>query len=153
MKKILLLSIIFLASCSLEKVVKHHGVHFLEKKQLEISIFKSNKNNVLKILGPPSSTSFIDQDLWFYIERKTTVSNLKKLGKSEILVNNVLALEFDNRGMLIKKNLYNKNDINKFKISKNETDIADRKDNILNTALQTLRKKINDPLGKRSIEN
>lgn len=137
----------------MQKVVKHHGVHFLEKKQHEISVLESNKNNVLEILGPPSSTSFTDQDLWFYIERKTTVSNIKKLGQKEILVNNVLALKFDNRGLLVKKHLYNKNDLNEFQISKNETNIDDRKDGILNSALQTLRKKINDPLGSRSIQN
>ena len=71
-----ILYIIFLllivANCSLKKVVKHHGVASLDKKQMSLLINKSNKNDIKKILGNPSTISKFDNDIWIYIERKQT---------------------------------------------------------------------------------
>ena len=137
------------SNCSLNKVVKHHGVHFLDKKQEKIEILKSNKNDISKLLGPASTKSSFDNDVWIYIERKTTVSELKTLGKKKILVNNVLILEINDRGMVIDKKFYNKDDMNKLNISKNKTNVLNRKDSFIRGILVSLRQKINDPLGKR----
>ena len=102
-----LLYIIFISlivsNCSLKPVVKHHGVPFLEKKQLELIINESNKNDIRKILGNPSTTSKFDNDVWIYIERKQTQSKLKNLGRMKIFKNDVLVLEIDSQGMLKKK--------------------------------------------------
>ena len=86
------------------------------------------------------------------MERKTTVSQVRSLGKKKLLVNNVLVLEFDNRGMLVKKNFFNKDQMNKLKIAKNETKVINKKDTFINTVLTSLKHKINDPLGKRKIK-
>ena len=131
-------------------MVKHHGVPFLEKKQKEIVILNTNKNDVEKSLGPPSTKSTFDNDVWIYMERKTTVSKLRSLGRQKLLTNNVLVLEFDNRGILIKKNFYDKNEMNKIKISKKETAVLNKKNSFINNVLVTLRQKINDPLGKKT---
>ena len=141
--------IFFTANCALNKVVKHHGVHFLEKKQEKLQIFETNKNNIVKLLGPASTKSSFDNDVWIYIERKTTVSELKTLGKRKLLVNNVLILELDERGMLVNKKFYSIDDMNKLKISKNQTNVLNRKDSFIRNVLTSLRQKINDPLGKR----
>ena len=152
-KKILIIIIILLnTSCSFNAVVKHHGVHFLEKKQKELKILSSSTNDIKKILGPPSTKNSFDSDIWIYIERKTTVSQLRTLGRKKLLVNNVLLLEFDNRGMLVKKKFYNKDQMNKLKISKNETEVLNKKDTFIQTVLTSLKHKINDPLGKRRIK-
>ena len=102
-----LLYIIFVslivANCSLKPVVKHHGVPFLENKQLSLIINESNKNDIKKILGKPSTKSKFDNDVWIYIERKQTQSSLKNLGKMKIYENNVLVLEIDKYGLLKKK--------------------------------------------------
>ena len=103
-----ILILIFNYSCSLNKVVKHHGVHYLEKKQKKLVILEDNLNDVRQFLGPPSTKDYFDNDIWVYIERKTTVSNLASLGKRRILKNNVLVLEFDSRGTLVKKHFYDK---------------------------------------------
>jgi outer membrane protein assembly factor BamE (lipoprotein component of BamABCDE complex) len=70
-----ILYIIFLslvvANCSFKNVVKHHGVPFLEKKQETLIANKANKNDIIEILGNPSTTSKFDNDVWIYIERKT----------------------------------------------------------------------------------
>ena len=84
-------------------MVKHHGVPFLEKKQLKLSINESNKNDIRKILGNPSTKSSFDNDVWIYIERKQTQSNIIKLGKMKIYKNHVLVLEIDKYGILKKK--------------------------------------------------
>ena len=152
MIKNIFLIIIFLIStnCSLNKVVKHHGVHFLEKKQAKLRISETNKNDAKLLLGPPSTQNTFDNDLWIYIERKTTVSELKTLGRKKILVNDVLVLEFDNRGILVKKDFYNKDQMNKIEIAKNETTVLDKKSSFISSVVSSLRRKINDPLGKRT---
>ena len=145
-----ILIFIFNYSCSLNKVVKHHGVHYLEKKQKKLVILEDNLNDVRQFLGPPSTKDYFDNDIWVYIERKTTVSNLASLGKRRILKNNVLVLEFDSRGTLVKKQFYDKDQMNKIKISENETSVLNKKDTFIRSILVGLRQKINDPLGKRT---
>ena len=130
-------------------MVKHHGIHFLEKKQEKIKVFDNNKNDVKSILGPPSSSSFFDNELWIYIERKTTASELKTLGRKKILVNNVLLLEFDNRGLLVKKNFYDKENMKKIKITEGNTKVLSKKKSFIDSVITSLRQKINDPLGQR----
>ncbi len=105
------------------------------------------------ILGSPSTKSTFDNDIWIYIERKTTVSELKTLGRKKLLVNNVLVLEFDDRGILVKKDFYDKEQMKKIKISKNETNVLDKKNSFINNVITSLRHKINDPLGKRKVKD
>ena len=100
---IIFLSII-VSNCSFKKVVKHHGVPFLEKKQSLLLVNKTNKNDIMKILGNPSTMSKFDNDVWIYIERKQTQSKLTNLGRMEIYKNDVLVLEIDDYGILKKKN-------------------------------------------------
>ena len=148
MKIILIILTIFLTSCKLNKIVKHHGVHNLEGKGKELLVTKSNINDIQKVLGPPSTKSFFDNDILIYIERKTTNSKLLKFGKKELITSNVLVLEVDNRGMLIKKDFYNQDDLKKIKFSGKITNTS-RKQSFIYNALSNVRTKINDPLGKK----
>ena len=153
MKKILLLSIIFLASCSLNKVILHHGVHNLEQKQKKLRLEYSNKNDIVKLIGPPSTQSVFDSEVFIYIERKTSSSKLLKLGKKELIKNDVLILELDNKGILISKKFYNKNDMNQIVFDNQETGINYTKRSFIYNFLSTLREKIDDPLNKKRIKN
>jgi len=149
-----ILYIIFLslivANCSIKKVVKHHGVPFLEKKQKSLIINKTNKNDIKKILGSPSTTSKFDNDIWIYIERKQTQSELKNLGKMKIYKNDVLVLEIDNYGILKKKEFYNKNDMQNIKIVKAKTEAGFKRNSFIYDFMSSMRQKINDPLGQRA---
>ena len=120
-----ILYIIFLSlivtNCSPGKVVKHHGVSSLEKKQKSLIIDTSNKNDIQKILGNPSTKSKFDNDVWIYIERKQTQSKLNNFGQMKIFKNDILVLEIDDYGILKKKDFYNQNDMKKIKIVKNTT--------------------------------
>tara|TARA_B100000963_G_scaffold243784_1_gene213453 strand:+ start:4984 stop:5448 length:465 start_codon:yes stop_codon:yes gene_type:complete len=151
MKKLLLtISIfVFLANCTFKKRVDHHGVHLLKKKSDMIIVAETNKNDIIKLLGPPSVKSTFNNDLYFYIERKTTTGKLIKLGKKKFLENNVLVLEIDNRGILSKKEFYDLNKMKKIKIVSSETSVDYKKQSFIYEFLSSMRQKINDPLGKR----
>ena len=149
-----ILYIIFLSlivsNCSFKPVVKHHGVPFLEKKQSSLVINKTNKNDIIKILGNPSTKSKFDNDVWIYIERKQTQSKLTNLGKMKIYKNDILVLEIDSYGILKKKEFYNQNDMNNIKIAKDITGKKFRKNSFVYNFMSSLRQKINDPLNKRA---
>ena len=149
MNKIYLLLFIFILSCSTNKVVKHHGVHFLEKKHEKLVLNSSNKNDVLKLLGEPSTKSTFDNDVWIYIERKVSTGKIYYLGKEKLIVNNVLVLELNNMGLVASKKLYKKDDMNKLTFAENSTDPKYRKRSFVYDFLSSMRQKINDPLGKR----
>ena len=153
MKKILLLSIIFLSSCSLNKVILHHGVNNLEQKQQKLKIEYSNKNDIIKLIGPPSTQSVFDNEVFIYIERKTSSSKLHKLGKKELIKNDVLILELNNKGILISKNFYNKDDMNQLDFVNEITGINYSKKSFIYNFLSSVRQKIDDPLGKKRIKN
>ena len=150
MNKIYLIVIfLFISNCTFNKAIKHHGVNLLEKKQERLFLKKSNKNDIIKLLGPPSTKSTFDNDVWIYIERKTTTNKLFKLAKKKILVNNVLVLEIDNYGLLAKKEFYNLKDMNDLDFSKKETEISYSKRSFVYDFLSSMKQKMNDPLGKR----
>ena len=149
MKILLIILTLFLTNCKLNKIVNHHGIHNLELKSEELIVNQTNINDIKKILGPPSSKSYFDNDILIYLERKTSNSKLLKLGKRKLLTNNVLLLEIDNKGMLVKKDFLDKDDLNKLKISKKVTGIKTQKESFIKQALSNIVDKMDDPLGKK----
>ena len=152
MNKVLLYISTFLiiSNCNLKQNIEHHGVHMLDEKSKKLIISENNKNDVIKILGPPSVESSFDNDLMFYIERKILVRGLTRFGKRQILTNNVLLVEVDNRGILIKKEFIDLNQMNELEISKKITEIDYQKTSFIYDFLSSMRQKVNDPLGKKS---
>ena len=137
-------------NCSFKKVVKHHGVPFLEKKQKSLIINESTSNDIRKILGAPSTQSKFDNDVWIYIERKQTQSKLRNLGKMKIFKNDVLVLEIDSYGILKKKEFYNMDDMNNIKIVKDTTSASFTRNSFIYDFMSSMRQKVNDPLGVRA---
>jgi outer membrane protein assembly factor BamE (lipoprotein component of BamABCDE complex) len=151
MKKLFIFFIIslFVSACTLKKVEKYHGVHFLNKKQEKLTVNQSNKNDILKLLGSPSTKSTFDNDLWIYIERKTDNSSLTKFGSERIIVNNVLLLEINNMGLLEKKEFLDLTNMQELKFAEQTTENQYKKNTFVYDLLSSMRQKINDPLGKR----
>ena len=149
MKIILIILTIFLSNCKLNKVVNHHGIHNLEVKSNELLINKTNINQIRNLLGPPSSTSYFNQDILIYLERKTSNSKLLKLGKKKLIANNILLLEVDNRGMLINKKFLNQDDLNKLVFTKKTSNTIYSQDSFVSRALSGVITRIDDPLGKK----
>ena len=113
----------------------------------KIQVNSTNKNDIVQIFGEPSTKSTFDNDVWIYIERKITNTHL--LGKRELIINNVLVLEIDERGLLAKMDFYNIEDMNKINFDKSKTEISYKKRNFVYDFLSSMRQKINDPLGVR----
>jgi outer membrane protein assembly factor BamE (lipoprotein component of BamABCDE complex) len=151
MKKIILILTVFsiISHCSLNKVTKKHGVRNLESKKDKITVNQSNSNDIKFLLGPPSTKSTFDNDLWIYIEREITSENVLKLGKKKLSKNNILILELDKKGIIIEKLFYDLNNINNITFSSNITDNDFAKKSFVYDFLSSMRQKINDPLGKR----
>ena len=151
MRKLFIFIIIslFISACTLKKVENHHGVHFLNKKQEKLNINQSNKNDILKLLGSPSTKSTFDNDLWIYIERKTANSSLTNFDSERIIVNNVLLLEINNMGLLQKKEFLDLTNMQELKLAEQTTVNQYKKSTFVYDFLSSMRQKINDPLGKR----
>ena len=110
---------------------------------------KSNKNDVIKILGEPSTKSNFDNDVWFYIEQKKQNKSIIKLGKQYIEENNVLTIYFDNKGIVSKKKFLNKNDLKEIKFAKKETKPIYNNNSFMYEFLTSFRDKINAPFKKK----
>ena len=141
---------LIVTNCSFKPVIKHHGVPFLEKKQASLIVNKSNKNDIKKTLGSPSTTSKFDNDIWIYIERKQTQSKLKNLGRMKIFKNDVLVLEINSYGILEKKEFYNKEDMENIKVVEATTEAGFKKNSFIYDFMSSMRQKISDPLGVRA---
>ena len=128
-------------------------MHNLEQKQTKLKLNYSNKNDIVKIIGPPSTKSTFDNDVFIYIERKTSSTRLTSLGKKKLLINNVAVLEFNNKGLLVAKTFYDKEDMQKIDFDSDVTTTDLTKSSFVYNFLYSLRQKINDPLGKKRIKN
>jgi outer membrane protein assembly factor BamE (lipoprotein component of BamABCDE complex) len=150
MSKIYLFVIfLFITNCTIDKVVKHHGVHYLEKKHKNLVLNISNKNDITTLLGPPSTKSTFDNDIWIYIEKKTSKKSILKLGKEKLVVNNVLVLEVNTKGLLVKKEFFDIDKMKDLKFIKKSTEKDYLKKSFIFDILASMRQKINDPLNKR----
>ena len=138
----LLISFLIITGCQRNEVIKTHGVAFLDKREKLIIVNKSNKNDVIKIIGQPASKGMNDDNLWIYIERTKTRGKLLKLGRTHLKKNNVLVLEFSKYGVLTKKDFFDKDDMNDITFAKNITENDIRKENFITGFLSSVKQKM-----------
>ncbi len=105
---------------------------------------------MIKIIGQPSTISDFNTNKWFYIERLKKNQSLFKLGRQKIKKNNILVVEFDNKGILTTKKLLNLNDMKDVKYFKEITEKEFEQDNIIYNVFTSLREKINAPARNRT---
>ena len=149
MKNFFLITLFLITlNCSGNKVSNLHGFNFINEKYNKITLNKTNKNDVRKIIGPPSSVSDFE-DTWFYIERKKKSQPLVKLGKKKIDKNNILILSFNEKGLLTDKKLLNINDMKDLKVAEISTTKKFSQKNFVDGIISTLREKINAPTRNR----
>ena len=137
---------ILISNCSFNLVDDHHGVFYLDKKEKKIKVQQSNTNDILSILGEPSTKSTFDNDVWIYIERKIT--NTHFFGRRKLVINNVMVLEIDEKGILAKKDFYDIEDMKNIDFDENRSESL-KKRNFIYNFLSSLRQRVNDPLGVR----
>ena len=150
MRFILIFVFIITTNCSANKVSKNHGFISLESKFEKIEINKTNKNDLVKVIGHPSSISEFDKNTWFYIERKKTNQSLFKLGIKKISKNNILIVKFNNKGLVKNKKLIDLNNMNDVKYVKKTTQKEFEQDNTIYNVFSSLREKINAPARNRN---
>ena len=147
----LIVIFLFISNCTLNKVIKHHGVHFLEKKNKKLVIGQTNKNDIIELLGPPSTRGAFNEELWIYMEIQTSSTRLSRMGKKKLLKNNILILDINDKGILSKNIFFDKDNMKKIKFSKDITQKNYSKNSFIYDFLYSVRQKINDPLGKKKI--
>ena len=138
----LFLIFLLLGNCQTNRVIKTHGLSYLENREKLIIVNKSNKNDTVEILGQPASKGLTDDNVWIYIERTKTRGKLLKLGRSYLDKNNVLVLEFNKYGVLEKKDFYDKEKMKKVNFAKKTTDNDLRKENFIYSFLSSIRQKM-----------
>ena len=149
MKYLIVLIFIFILNCSGNKVSNYHGNKLLSSKYDIIEVNVTNKNDLIKIIGPPSTISDFNENLWFYFERLKTNQSLVKLGAQKIKKNNILIVELNNKGILKSKRILDLDDMNDIKYIKTVTTKEFKNDNFIYGIFSSLREKINAPLRNR----
>ena len=139
---IILIFLIIISGCQRNEVIKTHGISYLDKREKLLTINKSNKNDTIQIMGQPATKGLNDENLWIYIERTRSRGKLLKIGKSYLKKNNVLVLEFSKYGVLVKKELFNKDDMNKLTFAKATTENEVKKENFIVGFLSSIRQKM-----------
>ena len=142
LKNIIFLIFFILLGCQLQEPAQNHGILFLENRSNKLMVNKSNKNDVLKIFGQPHTKTFNENDTWIYIERTLSKGKYHKLGRHKLKTNNTLILNFDKYGVLVSKDLYDKDKINEIQFSKKETENNLSKKSFVETFLNSVKKKM-----------
>ena len=133
---------VFLSNCQKNRVIKTHGIFYLQNRAVLLKVQTSNRNDTIKILGKPHTKSLYEQNTWIYIERSKTRGKLLKLGRDLLLNNNVLVLKFDKYGILEEKLFYDKKEMNEYKFAKAETENQVRKGSFVQSFVNSLRQKM-----------
>tara|TARA_B110000881_G_C18263682_1_gene359239 strand:+ start:61 stop:534 length:474 start_codon:yes stop_codon:yes gene_type:complete len=143
--KVLLYIIFFsitLNNCQLKEPIKSHGINFLDNRYKNLTVGKTNKNDVIKLIGNPHTTSISSNDTWIYFERTITRGDMIKLGQNVLKKNNIVELKFDKYGILSAKNNYNKENMNKIKYSEKTTKNINIKKSFVSKFLSSVKQKM-----------
>ena len=153
MKYILIIIFLSTLSCAKDKVRNSHGTLSLEKKYNKIELKKTNSNEILKIFGPPSTKSSFDNNIWIYIERKKINRSIFKFGSQKIVHNNIVIIEIDHRGLLVKKDFLDINDMKEYKFSEMNTVTSYKKNSYIYGVIKSLKTKIDAPVKRKKKNN
>ena len=133
---------VFLSNCQKNRVIKTHGIFYLQNRAVLLKVQSSNRNDVITILGKPHTKSIHEQNTWIYIERTRTKGKLLKLGRNVLLNNNVLVLKFDKYGLLEEKLFYDKKKMNEYKFVEAETENEIMRGSFIKSFVNSLRQKM-----------
>ena len=117
----------------------------LDVKFNQLEVNKTNKNDIINIIGPPYLKSDFNNLKWFYIEREKTNQSLFKFGAQKIKKNNVLIVELSKSGILKEKRLLNLENMKDIKYLKTQTTKDFENKNLMYDVFSSLREKINAP--------
>jgi outer membrane protein assembly factor BamE (lipoprotein component of BamABCDE complex) len=145
-KLYIIIFLVLLNNCQLKEPNKPHGINFLENREKTLVVGKTNQNDVIRLIGNPHSTSIKDKDTWIYFERTITRGKMIKLGQNVLKENNLLELKFDKYGILMSKNFFTKEDMNKIAYIDKKTENNISQPSFVGKFLSSMRQKM---YGKR----
>ncbi len=137
-----LLVFIILISCKLQEPLKTHGIIFLENRSQKLVLNKSNKNDVIRIMGRPHIKEDEINQSWIYLERILSKGKYHKLGRHILKENNVLVLNFDKYGVLKNKQFLKKEDLKKLEFSEKITENELTQKSFVQKFLQSIKQKM-----------
>ena len=140
--KIVLIITLILSGCKLQDPNQSHGIVFLENRSKKLVVNKTNKNDVINIIGFPQIKDDFNDNNWIYLERILTKGKYHELGRHKLKENNILILNFDKYGILNFKKMTTKEDLNKLSFSKEETDNNLSKESFVQSVLQSVKQKM-----------
>ena len=149
-KYIFIFIFVIISSCTSGKVINNHGNNLINITNSKLIVNKTNKNDIMDLLGPPSSKSSFNENIWIYIETKKQSTSIFKVGSRKLIKSNVLVVTINERGILEKKDYYNIDDMNNIKFSEQVTQSGYDKNSYVYGVLRSLRDKINSPIKRKS---
>ena len=141
-KFIYIYTLVILSNCQLQEPLKPHGIIFLENRSEKLVEKKSNKNDVVRIMGRPQIIDEETNNTWIYIERILSKGKYHKLGQHVLKENNVLVLDFDKYGVLEIKKILTKEDMKKVKFSKKNTENELSQKSFVQSFLESIKQKM-----------
>jgi outer membrane protein assembly factor BamE (lipoprotein component of BamABCDE complex) len=118
-----------------------HGIDHLKDKSESLLPNETNVNDVVMLIGSPQNIDVTNKNVWIYNEVRTTIS---KLGEKQVTINDTLRLEFDNLGVLRKKDLLNKDLLSKNNFDQEKTTSLTQKQDFMTDFLSSVRKRVAD---------
>ncbi len=153
-KILLVIVFLFISNCSTSKINKVHGTVGIEDKYNLLKLNENNSNDIISLLGPPSTKSKFDENLWIYIERKKVKRSVFKLGTEKYISNNVLVLKINSKGLLKDKKIYSLKDMkDNYQFSENITSISYKNNSFVYNLLSSIKQRINAPTQRSSSRN
>ena len=137
-----LLIFIILIGCKLQEPLKTHGIIFLENRSQKLVLNKSNKNDVIRIMGRPHIKEDEINQSWIYLERILSKGKYHKLGRHILKENNILVLKFDKYGVLKNKKFLKKEDLKKLEFSQKITENELTQKSFVQKFLQSIKQKM-----------
>ena len=134
--------LLILNNCQLKEPDKVHGINFLKNRSNQLILNKTNKNDVIKLLGNPHIKSDSSNDEWIYIERIFSKGKLHKLGQNILKENNVLVISFNKYGLIEQKIFLDKKDLNEIKFSNKITESEMQKKSFAERFLTSIKEKM-----------
>jgi len=115
-----------------------HGISNLKNKIKLIKINETNKNDILKIMGPaPIKTK--EDKRWTYFEVRETKT---KYGKRDIYLNDYVEIFFNNYGIAKKIDFYDLEKMKNIKFTEEKTKALGVKDTFSRNLLNSTRKRM-----------
>ncbi len=137
-----MLVFIILISCKLQEPLKTHGIVFLENRSQKLVLNRSNKNDVIRIMGRPHIKEDEINQSWIYLERILSKGKYHKLGRHILKENNILVLDFDKYGVLKNKKFLKKEDLKKLEFSQKITENELTQKSFVQKFLQSIKQKM-----------